>query len=361
MKTWHVDIYRKAGQFAGWPANYGLWSWGSEIVVIFACGQMGGKGDIHELDREEPFVPRQARSMDGGRSWKTEPFAGDLPGGPTLSADEHQVRDLKARPRIAPRRDLFPLEQPIDFLDRETIVLAARTGLARDAISWFYVSRDRARTWRGPYRFDGIDLPISARTDIVALDRHDALFMLTTVKSDGDEGRVFCARTRDGGRSFQVQGFVGEEPDGYSIMPASVRLENGQTLTLVRRMGPASDKGWIEGFVSSDLGRMWRPHGRPVENTGTGGNPAALAMMPDGTLVLVYGYRDAPFGIRVRSSADEGTTWSRERIIRDDGGTPDLGYPRLVAREDGTLLAVYYFNQGEGEERYIAASIIEMA
>ena len=98
--------------------------------------------------------------------------------------------------------------------------------------------------------------------------------------------------------------------------------------------------------------------GRVVENTGSDGNPPALCLTPHGMLALVYGYRDRPFGIRMRISADGGRNWSDEKIIRDDGGTPDLGYPRIVAGKDGTILAVYYFNQGKGEERYIAASII---
>jgi len=31
-------IYHKPGQFAGWPANHGLWAWGDEILVGFSVG-----------------------------------------------------------------------------------------------------------------------------------------------------------------------------------------------------------------------------------------------------------------------------------------------------------------------------------
>ena len=358
MRIRHVDIYRRPGEFAGWPANFGLWSWGAEVLTVFTVGKLGPKGDIHELDRNHPFIPCQARSRDGGLTWTTEPFSALVPGGPQLSSDEHVERPCRARSRIDPRHDLIAPDTPLDFSDPETTILCARTGLAGDAISWFYHSRNRGSTWQGPYRFEGIDRPLAARTDIVPLGNHDALFMLTTAKQDGSEGRVLCARTRDGGRSFEVQGFVGDEPAGYSIMPASVRLPDGNVLTLVRGMGTASDKGWIEAFLSRDLGRTWISRGRVVDNTGSDGNPPALCLTPRGVLALVYGYRDRPFGIRMRTSADGGLSWSEEKIIRGDGGTPDLGYPRIVAANDGTLLAVYYFNQGKGEERYIAASII---
>jgi hypothetical protein len=354
----HVDVYRQPGEFAAWPANFGLWSWGAEVLAVFATGKLGPKGDIHELDRGHPFIPCQARSMDGGLTWTTEAFLAPVPGGPQLSSDEHVERELRVRHRIDPGHDLVALEQPLDFTDPETAILCARTGLAGNTVSWFYHSRSRGCVWQGPYRFGGIDLPLSARTDIVPLGAHDALFMLTTDKQDGSEGRVLCARTRDGGQSFEVQGFVGDEPAGYSIMPASARLPDGNVLTLVRRMGTTSDKGWIEAFLSRDLGRTWIPLGRVVENTGTGGNPPALCLTPAGTLAVVYGCREPPFGIRMRTSTDGGNGWSEEKVIRDDGGTPDLGYPRIVARHDGSLLTIYYFNQGKGEERYIAASLI---
>jgi len=46
-------------------------------------------------------------------------------------------------------------------------------------------------------------------------------------------------------------------------------------------------------------------------------------------------------------------------VLRDDGGSPDLGYPRSVVRSDGAVVTIYYWNDrpdGDGE-RYIAATI----
>lgn len=361
MQLRHLEIYRRQGEFAAWPANYGLWSWGEEIVVVFARGKLGAKGELHELDRDYPFVPWQARSLDGGLTWMGEPFCGQVPGGLSLSADEHLRADLKIRPHLSLHDDLCALDEPIDFLDPETVVMCARTDVEGDAVSWFYVSRDRCLTWQGPYRFTGLRLPISARTDIVPLGREHALFMLSTSKKDGAEGRVFCARTADGGRSFVLQGFVGPEPEGYSIMPASVALSGGAILTLTRCMGKGGGgKGWIEAFTSHDEGKTWTRKGCIVGDTGSNGNPPALGRI-EGMLLLVYGYRDPPFGIRMRMSFDDGQTWGAEKVIRSDGGTADLGYPRMVNRGEASLLAVYYFNDGDREERYVAASIVAPA
>ena len=72
---------------------------------------------------------------------------------------------------------------------------------------------------------------------------------------------------------------------------------------------------------------------------------------------MTYGYRAQPFGIRARLSWDEGQTWDQEVILRDDGGSHDLGYPRTIQRPDGTLVTVYYFNDRLAGEGYIAATL----
>jgi hypothetical protein len=360
----NVEIYRKADEFAAWPANYGLWIWGDEVVTIFLQGFRGTSEDLHARDKGRPFIPVQARSRDGGETWSIERFNGFVPGSQTLSGDEHVVPDLEAQRGIDIERDLRPLDQAVDFTDPETIVMCARTGLFGGAISWFYVSNDRASTWRGPYRLGDFALPgVSARTDIVPLGQHDALFLLTAAKPNGKEGHVFCARTRDGGKNFTFESFVGDEPEGFTIMPASILLKDGKVLTLVRCSTPgkgADRKAWIDAYITADKGQSWDYAGRPVPNTGYAGNPPTLNRLADGRLVLVYGYRDAPYGLRARVSADEGSTWSADIIIRDDGGMSDLGYPRTVVRPDGKLLSVYYYNHGSDQERFIAASIIEI-
>jgi hypothetical protein len=359
----NVEVYRREGEFVAWPANYGLWIWGNEVVVVFSQGFRGAQEGLHARDMTRPFIGRQARSTDGGLTWTDEPFTGTVPGGTSLSGDEHVIEALQSLPNIDVERDLPVLDTPIDFTDPETIVMCARTGLDRGSLSWFYVSRDRARSWQGPYRLGDFGLPgVSARTDIVPLGQHDALFLLTAVKADGNEGRVFAARTRDGGRSFSFESFVGEEPEGFAIMPASIRLPSGEILTFVRCASPYGPgrQAWIELYRSTDEGRSWRYAGRPAPVVGHNGNPPTISRLADGRLVLVYGFRDAPYGLRARTSNDDGASWSDEIVLRDDGGSPDLGYPRTVVRPDGTLLSVYYYNYGTGTDRFIAATLFSV-
>ena len=365
----HVEVHRERGRFAGWPANYGIWSWGEEIVLGFTLGYMRvEEGLFHLRDTDRPFTTMQARSLDGGRTWTPHPFPGRTPGGRGLSADEHMCASLGLENALK-RNDCTDRPQPcpggIDFTAPDFALMAAKTGIvsAEGVRSFFYTSRDRCRSWDGPY-----DLPmfgqtgVAARTDYQALGPRDCLLFLTGNKADGSEGQTFCARTRDGGASFEFVSLIGPEipGEGWAIMPASLRLADGGLLVARRRGEPVGGdrpwRHWIDLYRSDDEGASWRYLAEPVHSTGINGNPPTLNRLPDGRLCLVYGYRDKPHGIRAVLSEDDGRTWCDPVRLRDDGGTPDLGYPRTVVLADGTVVSAYYFADGFAGERYIAAT-----
>ena len=56
-------------------------------------------------------------------------------------------------------------------------------------------------------------------------------------------------------------------------------------------------------------------------------------------------------------------TWNPEVILRDDGGSWDLGYPQAIESTRGKVLAAYYFNssddsiQADGGVRHLARTI----
>ena len=353
----HVVIYREKGRYAGWPANYGIWSWGDEIVVGFTLGYHRSDGGFHRRDRDRPFETMQARSVDGGRTWSVEPMPISAPGNTGVSANEHMNRSLEIEEAVA-----LPQGHPkgIDFSHPDFALMCARTGLAAGARSWFYTSKDRCRSWDGPFGLPMFGLPgIAARTDYLVEGKDTCTLFLTAAKSNGREGRVFCARTEDGGRTFEFVSWIGDEPEGFAIMPASVRLPGGRLLVAVRCRGgrESRDGNWIDLYCSDDNAANWRFMNQPVAETGTGGNPPAMMLLADGRLCLVYGYRDAPSGLRAVLSEDEGATWGNPVILRDDGGDHDVGYPRAVQRPDGRVVSAYYYDDEPDGERYIAATI----
>jgi BNR repeat-like domain len=302
---------------------------------------------LHARDTSRPFRPVQVRSSDAGRTWTVEPFSGVLPGGATsLNADEHVDPALRTASRLYSASAFAIPPEPVAFGEPETAILCGRTGLGPGAVSWFYASIDRCRSWSGPFALPGLGRSgVSARTDVVPLGPNEALFMLSSPRTAGDgEGGTICAHTADGGHSFSHRGTVQEtDDDGYAIMPSTVLRPDGSLLTALRRPHR------LEAFSSRDCGRTWQQVSGMVADTGRHGNPPSLVALPDERVAVLYGRRDEPFAICARTSADEGRHWSAERTLVDlAGGTPDFGYVRTVASPDG-FVSIYYANRSSGD------------
>ena len=346
----HVVVYREAGRFGGWPANHGMWSWGDEMLVGFSAGYYKDNGPkYHAIDHDKPEEHLLARSLDGGRTWRIENPASKgalLPRGDALHGTE--------LPRVV-MRPLTDCPGGIDFAHRD-FAMTVRMPSNHGGQSRFFYSTDRGHHWNGPFKFPMLGLKgIAARTDYIVNGPSDCTVFLTASKSNGREGRPFCARTADGGKTWAFVGWIGPEPAGYAIMPSSVRLtESGGLLSAIRvRDG---DESWIDAYFSPDDGVHWKKRSTPVPDTGEG-NPAAMLRLSDGRICVTYGVRAEPFGIRARLSGDEGRTWGRQIILRDDGGGRDLGYPRSVQRPDGKVVTVYYFYHHHKGPRTIGATI----
>jgi len=105
-------------------------------------------------------------------------------------------------------------------------------------------------------------------------------------------------------------------------------------------------------------------HGKsfePWQDAGFQGHPHYALGLPNKQVLLVYGYRHPPFGIRARALDAEGTNASSapELILRDDGGSGDLGYPWATMVSKHRALVVYYFNTHDGT-RHIAGTFLEV-
>ena len=84
-------------------------------------------------------------------------------------------------------------------------------------------------------------------------------------------------------------------------------------------------------------------------------------MLDDGRVLLSYGYRHEPYGVRLRllESAAADPDGADEVIVRDDGLCPDIGYPWGVQLRDGRVLLVYYWTDRQGM-RGIEATWLEV-
>ena len=333
----HVIVYKEPGRFVAHPANFGVWVWGDEILVGFKHSVYKDQPTEHSRDNDQPSILATARSLDGGRTWKLEApaFIGDLPN---------------------------PVPSPggIDFQNPN---LAVRIG-RRD----FLFSYDRGKTWKGHYQIAGLDHQLTSRTDYLVNGPRDAFFFFSSqqpqVKAGIYKDRAFTARTTDGGKTFKFVSWITHEPfTTRSVMPSTVRVSKTELVSSLRRRDDSdgSPRNWIDVYASTDNGTSWT-HRSKVADTdrpelGHNGNPPAMVRLRDGRLVVAYGYRSTPYGIRAKISKDNGKTWGDDIMLRDDARTWDIGYPRMVQRADGKVVTIYYITTEEKPQQHIVATI----
>ncbi|MCC6682229.1 MAG: exo-alpha-sialidase [Phycisphaeraceae bacterium] len=349
----HVIVYANPAEFAGWPANEGLWQWGDEILVGFEVSAYSEHGDNHNVDREAAKRIAFARSLDGGLTWTPEEHLEIAP--PEYLGDPS--RYVQKREGVA---EPSPSPGGFNFVDPD-FAMKVRG-------STFYVSSDRGHHWQGPYELPHFDMKIlTARTNYLAVDAATCRLFFSasnTTVDQGEYGRTMMAETADGGKTFQRIAWLtpdprqlqpGAEPDvtpAYTLMPSVVKLEDGTILAAMRdRVGRHK---WNHLVASTDNGRTWEDRGVIVDNNN---NPIALVSLGGQRLAAAYGYRGLPYGIRGKISEDGGRTWSPEYILRDDGREWDLGYPRAAVRSDGRIVIVYYYTTEQIPPNHIAATI----
>jgi sialidase-1 len=177
------------------------------------------------------------------------------------------------------------------------------------------------------------------------------------IRGYGEEGenestRSALLRSDDGGFNWEYYSTLGF--DAASIVdfeePAIVRLADGRIVCMLRtHVNPSGDAKNMAIVVSDDDGFSWS---RP-KFTNIWGYPAEFATLPDGRVLMIYGYRRPPYGVRGIVSED-GLRWdvADEFVIRE-GGVPaahvdnpglyqHIGYPSVALLGDGSMLAMYH-------------------
>lgn len=154
------------------------------------------------------------------------------------------------------------------------------------------------------------------------------------------------------GREWRQGSVIATDAEVQFYEPA-LYLTPSRRLIAFMRTGELDDH--LATAESRDLGVTWEHWQRRA----VVGHPFNAAPLSDGRVLLVYGYRHEPYGIRARVLDPECRDLDEapELVIRDDGPNPDLGYPWAAALGDGSAVVVYYISNAEGV-RGIEASLI---
>jgi hypothetical protein len=359
----HRIVYRNDTEFNSHPFLGGLWRTGEgELTVAFMsaeCNYNSGDAVSHNVITRSRRRMRTIRSTTNGQSWDQASLQTVFE---TPEPAETDAADLAAEASMPP-------------LDDPNVLVAVGASpalLVPEAQAWLRISPDSGRSWRRAFKLPMYKLA-SLSGNGSFMRRADGMWLvaLTAASHDGWFRRPVLYGSLDGVSwiflSFITPPVRDDEVDApltgnprfgahRYMYPRPIQLRDGRILVSVRCQRDPTSVLWTEVYESHDGGRTFSFLAR-VNDWGA---PGDLVEMQDGRIACVYGYRAPPYGIRCRLSADGGRTWGRETILRDDGGSWDLGYPRVIEHEPGRLLTVYYINcaddpiQMDGGVRHVA-------
>jgi hypothetical protein len=340
----HVPIYKREGVYACFPTVY-------KFVVSHESGVVGDGTTVPDYKQQlHVTVSTRVRashidptggsaalvSADGGRTWQlTDHPVGP---GPWRVANGDLVRTACNWWVEHPESERAALEA------KGYYVGTVREGVVAVCVgAYVQRSRDGGQTWER----QEIDLPpMASVADFFGgrLQLRDGTLLHAVYGSEkvGDPSTSYVLRSPDGGVTWTRHVIAAPERPGENFDETSLlELEDGTILAAIRT-GQGTDHLWVAW--SSDGGVTWTKR-----DTGIVGHPATLLRLQDGRILMTYGYRHRPFGIRAVASPD-GKTWDPESlwVLRDDGLNGDLGYPQTVQLADGTLVTVYYFVEKDG-------------
>ena len=228
-------------------------------------------------------------------------------------------------------------------------------------------SQDDGQTWNGPdyplsllveVRQDALGQPLPAYNRGALWEgQNGKLFWSVAVAEDTTQLRKTSAHlltSEDGGQSWNYSCPIARDPVVAFNETSLYQTPKGDLVAFLRT---ANFDGQACVARSTDGGRSFSTW----QSMGFLGYPLHALPLPDKRVLLTYGYRAEPYGIRARVLNAECTDFATapEIILRKDGGNGDLGYTWSVQMDDRRVLVVYYFNQADGL-RHIAGTILEI-
>ena len=216
-------------------------------------------------------------------------------------------------------------------------------------------STDEGKTWHGPLN-PGSPLPVENRLTVLGkmpLYNRGALCIYWAVACDNPQGgfSVYLVESKDNGSTWQYRSTIADDPKISFNETSIIQTPKGDLVAFMRSFD-FDDHACIARSTDGGKSFTWN-------DMGFQGHPLNALKLPDGRRLLTYGFRHEPYGIRARIMDSECQSWSDEIVLRDDGGSTDLGYSWPVLIDDHHALVVYYFNyEGIKGTRCIEGTIV---
>lgn len=232
---------------------------------------------------------------------------------------------------------------------------------------YYLRSTDGGSSWNGPLYPPNLpdEMKLTPMGDPLPAYNRGALYegrdgrIFWVVAGSYDEDNIrktgnFLLISEDKGLTWKYSCPVATDEEAVFNETSIYETPKGDLVAFIRTAG-LEDQACIAR--STDGGKSFSPW----KKMGFQGHPLQATRLPDDRVLLVYGYRHKPYGIRARILNAECTDYetAEEIIIRTDGGTTDIGYPWATVIDENKVLVTYYFNQDNGT-RHIAGTILEI-
>jgi sialidase-1 len=224
-------------------------------------------------------------------------------------------------------------------------------------------STDGGKTWEDPVyppsiapevNFNAYGIPVPAYNRGALYEgKNQKIYWIVAASDSTNKTSNHLLTSEDKGITWEYSGIVAND-ENVSFNEASIyETPKGDLIGFLRTSG-MDDQACIAR--SSDGGKTFS-----WESMGFQGHPLNALRLPDNRVLLTYGYRHNPFGIRARILNSECTDFrtAAEIVLRDDGGNSDIGYTWPVQLDKKRVLVTYYFNLENGT-RHIAGTILEI-
>jgi len=174
-----------------------------------------------------------------------------------------------------------------------------------------------------------------------------------TDNETAEKQSVYLLTSDDKGVSWTYQCPIAIDEKGSFNETSVYETPKGDIIAFLRTAG-MDDQACIARSTDGGKSFKW-------QSMGFQGHPLNALRLPDNRVLVTYGYRHPPYGIRVRILNAECTDFatSEEFILRDDGSNGDIGYTWPVQLDEKRVMVVYYYNKNDGD-RHIAGTIIEI-
>lgn len=200
-------------------------------------------------------------------------------------------------------------------------------------------SKDKGQTWSKPERSEAIHSfytgkgLVSPYGKIVQLRDGTLLMAVYFEFFDARGFQSYLFRSADGGKTWGDPTLMGAGFNETGI----VALPDGEVLAALRSGKDPS----LSITRSSDGGRTWSA---PAQVTAGMEHPGDLIVLKDNRVLLTFGERNAPRGVRALLSSDNGKTWDKDKMVILEDGAPnvDCGYPSSAQLPDGRVVTMYY-------------------